>query len=212
MSQNSRFNRGFTLAELLVVVTIIVIIALGLLMTINPFIQFLKGYDTVRRSDLNKLKTAFENYYSEHDCYPDQTILSQCGSSALSPYLDIVPCDPTSKEPYKVKILPANTSCPQKFSIYANISNTADVKANEIKYCKNTIAASSPDMNYVDIVNGCSGIQLCKIMYGCVRGTCSIIAQDSIPTCSPNSCDPTCGTDCSKKNRKGAYTNECKAF
>jgi len=211
-NKNLKINSGFTLSEVLIVVTLIVILSLGVLLAMNPLSQFLKGYDSVRKADLSKLKTAFENYYSDHDCYPSQSILSQCGSAALAPYLDIVPCDPNTKEPYELYLLPVDSSCAQKFAIYADLSSTVDARGDNIKYCPDTIAVASTDMNYTDIIKGCSGTQLCQTIYGCKNGACVVVAEDSIPACSPNSCDPTCGVDCSKKNRRGAYTNECRAI
>lgn len=205
-------NRAFTLTEVLIVITLIVILSLAALLTMDPLNQFFRGYDAVRKSDLAKLKTAFENYYADHDCYPSQALLSQCGSTALDPYLDKIPCDPNTKEPYELYLLPADSSCAQKFAIYANLSSSSDNQGNDITYCKDTIAVSSSDMNYLDVVRGCSNTQMCQTMYGCKSGACVIIAEDSIPTCSPNSCDPTCGVDCAKLNRRGAFTNECRAF
>ncbi len=201
---------GFTLVEVMIVVSIIVIIALVLLFGINPLQQFFRGYDTVRKSDLAKLKNAFENYYNDHECYPDKSILTQCGSAALDPYLDKIPCDPNTKEPYEIYLLPEDSSCPQKFAIYASLSSTIDTKGNLIKYCDDTIAVNSSDMNYTEVIKGCSGQELCQTIYGCKNGACVIVALDSVPACSPNSCDPNCGVDCTKKNRRGAYTNECR--
>ena len=67
----NRKHQGFTLVEIMIVVSLIVIIAIALLGGINPLQQFFRGYDTVRKSDLAKLKSAFENYYNDHDCYSD---------------------------------------------------------------------------------------------------------------------------------------------
>ncbi len=211
MAKNTN-NQGFTLNELLVIVGIIAIISMVLLRNINPLQQFFRGYDTVRRNDLQKLKTAFENYFSDNDCYPDPDVLTQCNSNVLEPYLDKIPCDPSSGEPYEIYSLPVDSSCPQKYSIYGDITSSLDSRGDDITYCPKTIAVSSVDMNYLDIINGCSGTQLCQTIYGCRNGACVIIAEDSIPTCSPNSCDPTCGVDCTKKNRRNQYTNECRAI
>lgn len=204
-----RIHQGFTLAEITIVVSILVILSLAILRSLDPIKQFFKGYDSVRKSDLAKLKSAFENYYSDHDCYPSQSILSQCGSAALTPYMDKIPCDP-SGDPYKVYLLPEDSSCPQRFSVYANLSFSSDKQGDDIVFCPQTIAAYSTDMNYLDVIKGCSNQSLCKTMYGCINGACVVVAEDSIPSCSPSSCDPTCGVDCSKKNRKGQYANACR--
>ncbi len=203
---------GFTLGEILVVVTLIVILGLASLIGLNPHAQFLRGHDTVRRDNLAKLKTALENYYNDHSCYPEKSVLTQCGSNALQPYLDKVLCDPATKEPYTVYTTPIDSSCPQKYAIYTTLSMTNDPKSNNIYYCPNTIAVSSTDMSYIDLVKGCSGKQLCEVSYGCKNGACVIVAQDSIPTCGPSFCPPSTCPDCTLKNRRGVYLNECRAF
>lgn len=209
---NSASNKksGFTLTEVLVVVSLIAIIATAIILSLDPMKQFFKGYDTVRKNDLAKIKTAFENYYNDHDCYPDKSVLSMCGSNVLEPYLDKIPCDPGTQEPYEVYMLPVDSSCVQKFAIYASLNSDNDNQGDLIQYCPNTIAAASADMNYTEIIKGCSGQELCQTIYGCRNGACVVVALDSVPSCSPNSCDPDCGVDCSRKNRRGQYTNECR--
>ena len=208
--QTNNKQSGYTLAEMTIIVGIIAIVAIFLLIGLDPIKQFFKGYDTVRKSDLAKLKTAFENYYNDKECYPDGSVLSMCGSNILQPYLDKIPCNPGTQEPYEVYMLPADSTCAQKFAIYASLSSGNDNQSDMIKYCPKTIAAASADMNYTDIIKGCSGQELCQTIYGCRNGACVIVALDSVPSCSPNSCDPNCGVDCSRKNRRGQYTNECR--
>lgn len=203
-------NSGFTLAEILIVVSLITIIAAALLFSINPIKQFFKGYDTVRKNDLTKLKSAFENYYTDHDCYPEASILKQCGSNVLEPYIDKIPCDPNSNEPYEAYMLPVDSSCPQKYAIYATLNYTTDSRGDLITYCPDTFSVSSASMYNNEVIKGCSGQELCQTIYGCKSGSCVVVAIDSLATCSPNSCDPTCGVDCTKKNRRGAYSNECR--
>jgi prepilin-type N-terminal cleavage/methylation domain-containing protein len=204
-------HKAFTLPELLVVVALVAIIASALLTTINPFTQYLRGYDTVRRDDLTRLRTAFENYYIDHDCFPSNELLSQCGSNALAPYLDKVPCDPGTKQPYTLLSLPENSSCSQKFAIYSELANKADTRGDFIEYCKDTIAVSSADMAYLDIIKGCSDIEVCQSMYGCRNGTCTLLFEDAIPTCGIVYCNSNCNNkNCAQKNGRGAYINECR--
>lgn len=219
MNQLQNKNKGFTLAEVLIAITLVIILSLAILTTVNPIKMFFRGYDAVRKSDLAKLKTAFEEYYTDHECYPDSTVLSQCGSNILNPYLNEIPCDPNTKQPYTLNLLPTGSSCAQKFAIYAPLINTSDGQGNQIDFCNNTYAVSSSDINYTELIAGCSGRNYCSEWYGCKSGACIMVSYDDIPTCGPNTnCDSTCGapngmnpnTYCAQKNRRGNYVNECR--
>jgi Tfp pilus assembly protein PilE len=90
---------GWTLAELMIVIAIIIVLLI--LVLIGFGFQIKRSHDAQRKTDLAKIRRAFEEYYNDHDCYPPATILDSCGGSSLSPYLAAVPCDPVKKTPYK---------------------------------------------------------------------------------------------------------------
>lgn len=93
-------NKGFTLVELLLVILILgilILLAVG-----NRGTQVAKGMDARKKADLHQLSVVFEDYYSDHGCYPPETYFDSsddCGSDQLKPYIDEIPCDP-SGEPY----------------------------------------------------------------------------------------------------------------
>jgi len=222
-------HKGFTLSEILVVVTIIVVLGMALLVGINPMAQIFKGYDSRRKSDLSKIKIALESYYSDHDCYPQFPLTDSqgrpsyaCDSDFLKPYLDAIPCDPNSKKPYTIYVTPVNSSCPQQYAVYAQIYSFFDSQANNIDYCPKTIAFNSPGMLNADISFGCSFRQLCPIHYGCKHGACVVVSQDEIPACSPSFCTSNCSpitnqdgsiTNCSTKYPdSNEYIRECVDF
>lgn len=206
-----RKSDGFTLMELLVATAILIVLGIALLISIDPLAQIFKGYDARRKSDLNKIKVAFEAYYSDHDCYPDESVLAQCNSGALLPYLNSIPCDPNTKLPYTVSILPEDSVCPQKFAVYADLNS--QFSATTIPGCPDTYAVHSSNMGGLDLSNGCGTVtQPCTIVYGCKGGVCTIVANDEIVTCGPSSCDSDCGADCTLTKPDGSYRNECLAF
>ncbi len=94
----NRLRRGFTLVELLIFVAIIIIILLLILLNLKT--QIARGRDAKRKADLNRIQKTFEEYYNDREQYPNGGILDNCGSQDLAPYLESVPCDPATREPY----------------------------------------------------------------------------------------------------------------
>lgn len=93
-----KLQSGLTLIELLIALAIIAVLIL--LMFLGQGLQLSRGEDARRKSDLAKLKVAFEDYYNDHNCYPSPELLQTCNSSDLQPYVAKVPCDPRTKLPY----------------------------------------------------------------------------------------------------------------
>jgi len=111
-------RKGLTLIEVLIVVAI-----LGLLLTALFFYalpQVARGRDGKRLSDLDKLKVVFEDYYNDNACYPPRTVLDDyCGgggSTVLDGYINTVPCDPRTREPYLYQLIAveADPTCPTR--------------------------------------------------------------------------------------------------
>jgi prepilin-type N-terminal cleavage/methylation domain-containing protein len=202
-------QKGFTLTELLIVVSIIVVLGLAILVGINPLSQIFKGYDARRKSDLSRIKIAMEAYYSDHDCYPAFPLKDAqlrpsyaCGSDILKPYLDSMPCDPNTKTPYTIYVTPIGSTCPQQFAVYAQIYSFFDSQANNIDYCPKTIAFSSPGMLNTDIIFGCSFQEVCKVLYGCVDYACVVVAEDGKSPCRYDWCESDCNGNCNRANRQ----------
>lgn len=220
----TKTHSGFTLAELLIVITIIVILALALLLGLNPMAQILKGFDARRKADLSSIKIAVENYYADHDCYPvfpltdaDGRPSYACDSDFLKPYLAAMPCDPSSHKPYTIYLSPPGDACPQQYAVYAQIYSFFDKQANSIPDCANTYAVYSSDLSYGDIDYGCSGKKICTTWYGCKYGACVVVSENASPTCRTAYCDPDCGAsgteNCGTINPDtGTYKNQCIDF
>ena len=192
-------HKGYTLAEILIVVSILVLIGIIALVSINPLQQIFKGYDAHRRADLNLIKIALENYYSDHECYPQFTLVDSsptytCGSDILKPYLNEMPCDPNTDKPYTLYLTPANSTCPQQFSVYAQIYSFFDKNANKITNCADMIAVYSSGMDLGSISYGCSKVLPCKASYGCIDGICQKVSDNYEPApCGTSYCTNLCG-------------------
>ena len=89
--------RGFTLAELLIVVSLSLVIAVGAGLVV--MVQIGKAQDARRKADLDALKTSFESYFNDFGRFPQPGDLPACGEG-FDKYLKAWPCDPTSKQPY----------------------------------------------------------------------------------------------------------------
>lgn len=69
--QKLKFSQsGFTMIELLVVISVIGILAVAVLSSINPIEQINKGRDTRTRSDAAQLINAVDRYFSIQETYP----------------------------------------------------------------------------------------------------------------------------------------------
>jgi prepilin-type N-terminal cleavage/methylation domain-containing protein len=129
-------NKGFTLTELLIVVSILVILAAILIGIINPIALVGKANDAERKKDLDRIKKSFEEYYNDKGNYPidvgNWNIKQNCNSNVFS-YLNPWPCDPFG-EPYKIIIIDNGKS----FKILTNLENESDPSVPEGWYSQNS--------------------------------------------------------------------------
>jgi type II secretory pathway pseudopilin PulG len=115
-------KRGFTLIEILLFTTILSLVTLAALVYIDPVKQQIQAQNAKRKQDLDKLRSALEDWYNDKGCYPhpseicyddpvnactggavqNRKLLSQtchiCGqdssSPSFAPYMSSLPCDP----------------------------------------------------------------------------------------------------------------------
>lgn len=123
-------KKGFTLVELLIVMTILAIMTVILIGILNPIAIVNKANDARRKKDLGRIKVAMEEYFSDKGCYPTGTKLSElnngtyCGSDTFSPWLSSWPCDPSKRTVYTLVV--ESGLCPHWFKIYTNLENKQD--------------------------------------------------------------------------------------
>ena len=130
--------KGFTLVEIVVVMAIISLLAVLVIRTLMN--QANKANDARRKADIQLIRTAFEEYYSDEECYPPETIISNCGGSELKPYLNIIPCDPVYHTPYCYITDTDKPACFQKYRLLATLKNLSDLVikslgCNSDQYC-----------------------------------------------------------------------------
>lgn len=82
---------------------------------LNPRIQMAKGRDARRKTDLQKLKNSMEDYFNDNQCYPARL------SFLVSYYLREIPKDPETNQEYVLE-----TDGCDKYWVYANLEITSD--------------------------------------------------------------------------------------
>lgn len=122
-------KNGFTLVELLVVFTILAILTVSAVSAIDPVALMNKGKDARMKKDLSRIRVAFEEYYSDKECFPDQIMVdtlmvaTNCSKPVFAPWLPSWICDP-GENPYKIAVEP--TMCPKWYKILTNLRNKKD--------------------------------------------------------------------------------------
>ena len=117
-------NNGVSLVEVLIVITIILLL-IGIYFSFRG--QLEKGRDAKRKEDLERIRVAFEDYFNDNGCYPDVSVLENCGSDALKPYLNQIPCDLATGQPYKgVAGVNVEGSCNIWYKVYTFLENEND--------------------------------------------------------------------------------------
>ena len=147
--------------ELVVGIGILAILSALLIVILNPFEQFKKADDTKRKSDLAQIQRALEAYYQDFGMYPDDnnatsTYKIVVGGEAIewgsdwSPYIEVLPSDPTSTKKYIYK------SDGQSYWLYASL----DRGIRDIQICH--ADGSSCDGVPVGIYCGLSASDVCN--------------------------------------------------
>lgn len=146
---------GFTLVELLIVMSIIGVLAavgLGSFTTAQT-----RGRDSQRKSDLKQIAHALELFYTDYGRYPDAsgTRIAACpynpitqigsvcawGTGTLTDgktvYFKNIPIDPSNASSYTYRIVPLSSN--QKYQLFAHLENTED------KDCINDDCTTDPN-------------------------------------------------------------------
>lgn len=159
-------HKGFTLLEILIVVTIIVVVSMGLVLLLNPKAQFDKAADNQKANDLDVLRKAFEDYYNDKGCYPKpsdvcftgsyngnpvQNLCYICGnepgSPSFSPYVKKLPCDPNYPKKRYLYYMEGAAGCPQAFKIYTDF-NSQNSPLSDDTGCGNGGCGQPPKYGY----------------------------------------------------------------
>lgn len=185
-----KLQKGLTLTEILIVIAIISFLVILALIAFRN--QIFKGNDAKRKGDIHKIQVAVEEYEKDHNCYPLPQLLTCSPGTGLQPYLDKIPCDPTTKASYYYDY--DVSSCPQWYRLFANLENTSDPDAYGT-------CGPGGTYNYYASSPNAPSCQLTEIqnLYGCKSNLCIPILWDETrpgPECDPNFQSITCFGQC----------------
>lgn len=181
-------RRGFTLVELIVVISILATLLLFSLFLINPVGQLSKIDDAQRKSDLQEIKTALDLYYNDHSCYPQTVPFGSAWIENGVTYMRKVPQDTrclTTPASCYVYLNPTPSACPQWNVVFSKLSktDTAACQLSSLSSCLPTDFSSSWACAVLGNVD-CSFISSSKIV-GNPTATPSPTPTPSGPPVSP---------------------------
>lgn len=129
-------RKGFTLVELLIVVSIIGILTSFLM--VNFIGAKSRARDAQRKSDMRQMQAAFELFRADVGNYPTNAQVA-CGSSLTNggtTYMQKIPCDPLNTGQYIYTY--TQTGGGTGYSLFACLENVNDSQkdaANNTTYC-----------------------------------------------------------------------------
>lgn len=203
-----RYQKGLTLLELVIVITMVGILLIAAFGFLNPFEQFQKAKDSQATSDVAQITTALDVYYNDNSCYPSTIPFGEEWKEGETVYMPLVPeGDNCSSDGSACYLYAVNGSCPQWNVIFAKLSESPKSGNG----CE--LAEACLPQNYTDewscIVSGnvdCSslstfslpeeGEEFCpaqELNYGCTGAPprCNILPAGTGTYCSSN-CDGNC--------------------
>lgn len=199
MMNVSTGNQGTSLFEILIVIAILMALIVASYLVIPS--QINKAFDARRKTDLYKIKTNLEIYYSLAEEFP--RVLPDCGEPLMyqnEVILASMPCDPTTKKPYYYQ---THTGQPQSYRLYALLTNTNDFSIKDV----GCLGGCGPDCSYNYGVSSMN-VNLIRCSYVCApgggkSGSCELYQNPDISLCPKiYNKDPTCNNECSNpKNR-----------
>lgn len=131
---------GFTLIELLIVIAVIGILAVGIIIGINPVRQLQKARDATRKSDIHQIVTALETQYTFTSQYPPFDVPPESapyghacirdnnvGTLIRSGAIRTIPLDPTTRAQCPCFLYINNVSTNGSgYTLFARLENPQD--------------------------------------------------------------------------------------
>lgn len=190
-------KRGYTLVELIIAVTIVVVLAMMMVGALNPQSLIGKANDSRRKKDIKRIKVAFEEYYNDKDCYPKGYDFANftCGSGDFAPWLPIWPCDP-KKTHYLIYV--EASGCPKWYKIATKLENLNDSDIPKVIPSKMGGEITNVTANY--------GVSSSNIMWNQIFSSNECKTP---PTIDCFSLTPRCNNATTNKGERGCSGDNC---
>ena len=156
---------GFTLVELLISLTVVGILGGLLVSVINPARLGMRTRDSNRITDLNKIRTALELYFTDNRAYPVQSSFVRASSLSLTGYYNgSLPVDPKG---YTAVF----SSCPTvanpvtfDYSYRTNAAGSlyviiARMESTDLDYAKCNTLSNCTTQGWCSCATNCFGVQ-----------------------------------------------------
>lgn len=136
---------GLSLIELIIALTIISILLVGTIAAVDPITQINKGKDAQKRQDLIAFKDAFDLFYHDTNCYPQD--LAAVNALPSQNYIKELPDNFSTEYTYFPE--PPPSTCPQWYVLKAKKSYTKDTD-----FCNLDCAIDATRKDYICIFGG----------------------------------------------------------
>ncbi len=147
-----RWQHGFTLLEVLVVVSVIGILAGVVAVNLNS--ARVLARDARRKQDVQQIQSALELYYNDHRAYPAGA--ASLGTE-LKQYLSTIPKDPSTLEEYTyVSGGGATVNCTQWYAVTYRLEDKRDAIFGQTRQVKGCDKSRQSDQQTGDVVVGAS--------------------------------------------------------
>lgn len=155
-------RNAMTLLEILIVITVFAVLAVSVIILMDPAKMYGRALDTTKKTDLAKFKKAMEEYFNDKGCYPSPNMVCYtggdnatppgnpcyiCGDEAtspqLKPYLETLPCDPSHpKQKFYYSV--DTYTCPKMYRIYAKFNIQNDESSLDVGCAQSGCGPSLP--------------------------------------------------------------------